>query len=105
MVSIDEIVERFAFEKNEQDMEAFELMKLGAQYIEEGDETKAFTYFKKAADLGSTDALYYVSIFYRLGKGITQDDAEYKRYLTLAAKTGHSKAANELSHLEKRLNL
>ena len=91
-------------EKHELD-ESLELMKQGVLNMPDSPDEEsgrtAFSYFLKAAELGNSQALYWVAKFYEYGMGVKPNPKEVRRYLTLAANAGYTKAINELSHLEK----
>lgn len=100
-------VPTFNIEENHELDESLELMKQGVLNMpdspDEDSGQTAFSYFLKAAEHGNSQALYWVAKFYEYGMGVKPDLNEARRYLTLSAKAGYSKAANDLSHLEKRL--
>ncbi len=86
-------------------VKSLELMKQGVLNLPESPDEESgrttFSYFQKAAELGNAQALYWVAKFYEYGMGVKPNPKEVRRYLTLAANAGYTKAVNELSHLEK----
>ena len=60
------------------------------------DFSKALTYFKKAADLGSLDAQVSVGYFYYNGHGIAVNHKMAKQYWKMAADQGSTEAMRNL---------
>ena len=63
---------------------------------EAGDYKTAFSFYKKAAEQGELAAQFNVGLYYDVGKGVTQDDAETVRWYKLAAAQGKSIAQHNL---------
>ena len=63
---------------------------------EAGDYKTAFSFYKKAAEQGELAAQFNVGLYYDVGKGVTQDDAETVRWYKLAAAQGNSIAQHNL---------
>ena len=59
---------------------------------EAGDYKTAFSFYKKAAEQGELAAQFNVGLYYDVGKGVAQDDAEAVRWYKLAAAQGYSSA-------------
>ncbi len=57
---------------------------------EAGDYKTAFSFYKKAAEQGELAAQFNVGLYYDVGKGVAQDDAEAVRWYKLAAAQGYS---------------
>ena len=60
------------------------------------DTRKAFELMERSAELGYADALYNLSIHYRMGVGVRADAAKARHYLILAAKKGEIMARHNL---------
>ena len=63
---------------------------------EAGDYKTAFSFYKKAAEQGELAAQFNVGLYYDVGKGVAQDDAEAVRWYKLAAAQGYSSAQYNL---------
>ncbi len=63
------------------------------------DYCKAAEFWRKASDLGNTDAHYNLSRLYAQGNGVSQDYPKAIALLTLAAEQGHSGAQKALGLL------
>ena len=63
------------------------------------DPMKAHSLFKRAAEAGETDALYWLAKMYENGDGVVLDIDEAIRHMEAAAKAGHKDA---VAWLEKR---
>lgn len=60
------------------------------------DMSKAFTYYKKAADLGSADGKTQLGILYYRGYGVTRDCSMAKKYFQAASSEGSVAALFQL---------
>lgn len=49
--------------------------------VVEGNKEEGFKLMKKTADLGNSDAMYVVAIYYLYGVGVEPDESMYKKYL------------------------
>lgn len=56
------------------------------------NKTKAFEYYKKAADLGKRNAMYNVGLFYANGSGVRKNATKSFEYYKMAADNGDSDA-------------
>ena len=66
----------------------------------------AILLLEEAGDLGSSEALLYISSAYLKGKGVTQNTEKGMRYLQEAAKKGNSRASLDLAeYLWKGINI
>lgn len=63
------------------------------------DYCKAAEFWRKASDLGNTEAHYNLSRLYTQGNGVSQDHGKAMALLTLAAEQGHSDAQELLGLL------
>ena len=63
---------------------------------EAGDYKTAFSFYKKAAEQGELAAQFNLGLYYDVGKGVAQDDAEAVRWYKLAAAQGYSSAQYNL---------
>ena len=61
-------------------------------YEDEGEDKKAFSWYKKAADNGNYIAQYKMYIFYKEGKGTLTDSIKAQEWLKKSAKNGYQKA-------------
>ena len=69
----------------------------GVAASEKGDFKIAFSFYKKAAAQGEASAQYNVGLYYDIGKGVLQNDAEAARWYKLAAEQGDSSAQFNLA--------
>jgi TPR repeat protein/ribosomal protein L40E len=83
------------------------MAKMGDTADGEGNLAEAMSWYLKASEKGSTDAMYKVSFFYLAGKGVDKDPNKskkwYKKYVDTCikyAKNGNVDAINELSRTE-----
>jgi TPR repeat protein len=60
------------------------LFNAGDDAWEEGDEAKAFGFFKQAAELGDGDALVELAKINIAGQGVPKDEAKARQYLEKA---------------------
>ena len=73
---------------------------MGLKYYIEGDYGGAFKYFAKAAELGEAEAHYVLSVMYREGKGVEEDEKKKLHHLEEAAIVGHPDARYNLASYE-----
>ena len=62
--------------------------KAGVQAYAIGDESTAYSEFRKAADEGHPEAQWFLSGIYREGKGVEKNLSESERYARMAADKG-----------------
>ncbi|CEG50349.1 Extracellular protein SEL-1 and related proteins [Plasmopara halstedii] len=63
------------------------------------DVERAALLYKKAYDLGATDAAYHLGHCYSLGIGVPQNNATAFKYMQEAVNEGNAAAQNELAHM------
>ena len=68
----------------------------GALRLCKRDFISAFEHCSKAAELGSVEAHYYLSVMYHEGHGVEKDEGEFKRNAEEAAIAGHPDARHDL---------
>jgi hypothetical protein len=73
---------------------------VGVRRYHEGDYNTAFGYYSKAAELGSEDAQFNLSVMYRYGYGVEKDEEKEVYRLEKAAIGGHYLARHELGRIE-----
>lgn len=82
---------------------ADELNKLGYKYSHgigvSENLTKAFQYYKKAADLGNLSAINNVGYSYSHGRGVKQNDQKAFEYYKIAADKGNISAINNIGYM------
>lgn len=80
---------------------AQELKKSGAveSPVRSGGFTEAAALLEKQARAGNTEAQYQLASLYRIGRGVTQDEAEAFRWMRQAAKAGHLRAQYSLASM------
>ena len=78
------------------------LMKLGLRHYGEGKYDAAFNYLTKAAELGDVEACYNLSVMYREGQGVENDEEKELYHLEEAAIRGHLDARFNLACYEER---
>lgn len=66
----------------------------------EPDFSKALGYFRRAAELGDSDAAYALALFYKNGRGVLADPAEAANWLRKASEAGHAAAMVEFAIME-----
>jgi TPR repeat protein len=71
----------------------------GHSAYQRGDFEVALQEWRPLADQGHVDAQYNLSVMYRHGKGVPQDDAEAVRWYQLAAEQGHAGAQENLGFM------
>ena len=71
-------------------------MQLVRLLVEQGD---TLTWYRKAAELGSTDAQYKLGTMYMNGYGAPQDRAEAIKWFSLAAEHGNANAKNNFNYM------
>ena len=81
------------------------LTELGCYYFNgsfglEKDCKKGFELWTRAAELGSSRALYAIGTAYLLGKGVETDRENAKHYFELAAMAGHELARFDVRGME-----
>ena len=64
------------------------------------DVTLGVTLTQDAADRGSAQACFNLSVFYFQGKGVTIDASKSREYLAKAARLGHEEAQARLAQWE-----
>lgn len=67
------------------------------------DYAKAAEWFKKAADRGNPNALYYLYLMYGAGAGVPKNELEAATYCLRAAERGHKKAIEVVNRFDPRL--
>ena len=72
----------------------------GLLHYNKGDYSKAFEYYTKATKLGDVEAHYELSILYRDGKGVDEDEGEQIHHMEEAAIGGHPEARYNLGNYE-----
>ena len=74
--------------------------QLGVNYTvsEEKDSIESFRWFRMAAKQGNDRAKYNVGVMYLNGRGVPQDVEQGKKWLSLAAQSGHPKAGALLAN-------
>jgi len=78
------------------------MREMGKRRRNEGDYGKAFGYWKKAAELGDSEAHFQISVFYRDGKGVEKDVKKAIYHAEQAAIGGHPRARFNLGYEELR---
>jgi len=64
------------------------------------DFAKALGYFRRAAQLGDSDAAYALALLYKNGRGVPADPAEAANWLRKASEAGHTAAMVEFAIME-----
>jgi TPR repeat protein len=80
------------------------LLAAGGNLYSKGKYKGSFEYFRKAAELGNVDAHLQLSVFYREGKGVEQDEKKEIYHLEEAAIASHVRARYNLGLLEWKNN-
>ena len=75
---------------------------MGKKRYHEGDYETAFKYLTKAAELGDSEAHYSLSIMYREGDGVQNDEKKQAYHSEQAAIGGHPNARHNLGCFERR---
>jgi tetratricopeptide (TPR) repeat protein len=78
------------------------LREAGTGYSQNGDHEGAIKYWTKAAELGDAGAHYQLSVAYRDGRGVENDEKKELHHLTEAAISGHTDARCNLASYEGR---
>src|SRR5690606_32464319 len=73
--------------------------KIGVQYYNTQDYTKAFKWFNKAASQGHADAQTKLGRTYEEGTGVEQDEQKAFKWFKKAAKQGHTYSQNNLGFM------
>jgi len=73
---------------------------IGRTHYERGEYGAAFEYLTKAAELGDVDAHYRLSLLYRDGEGVENDEKKELYHLEEAAIAGHLEARHNLGCYE-----
>ena len=68
------------------------------------NDTRAATWFHKAAQQNNVEAQFNLGILYAQGRGVTQDDGQAYLWLHLAARQGHANAVRGLEILARRMS-
>ena len=76
--------------------------QMGFRHYGEGKYAAAFKYFTKAAELGDVDAHFNLSIMYRKGQGVEEDQEKEVYHLEEAAIQGQPGARFTLACYEER---
>jgi tetratricopeptide (TPR) repeat protein len=76
------------------------ICRLGSKCYIEGDYEGAFEYYTKAAELGSMEAHYGLSLMYQKGEGVEKDLKKEIHHAEEAAIGGHPKARHSLAVIE-----
>ena len=71
----------------------------GLSAYQRGDFEAALQEWRPLADQGHVSAQYNLSVMFRHGKGVPQDDAEAVRWYQLAADQGHARAQANLGFM------
>lgn len=74
-------------------------VKSGVEAWQRGDHARAVAIWRNLADKGNVDAAFDLGQAYRLGKGVSADSAQAKKWLEVAAKKGHVDAQVSLGLL------
>ena len=77
------------------------LTQMGCMCCDEGDYDSAFEYWTKAAKLGDAMAHYNISVMYRTGDGVEEDEKKEAYHLEEAAIRGHAYARHNLGVYEE----
>lgn len=80
------------------------LFNAGDEAWEDGDEAKAFGFFKQAADLGDIAAMLNVGYFLDEGLGVKADKAAARDWYQKAYDQGDASAANNIAILCREQN-
>lgn len=80
------------------------LFNAGDEAWEDGDEAKAFGFFKQAADLGDIAAMLNVGYFLDEGLGVKADKAAARDWYQKAYDLGDASAANNIAILCREQN-
>ena len=80
------------------------LFNAGDEAWEDGDEAKAFGFFKQAADLGDIAAMLNVGYFLDEGLGVKADKAAARDWYRKAYDQGDASAANNIAILCREQN-
>ena len=72
----------------------------GWKHRKEGDHTRAFEYYTKAAELGDAQAHYKLAYIYHEGQGVDKDEEKEIHHLEEAAIGGHPLARCGLGYIE-----
>jgi uncharacterized protein len=88
-------------QKRAEEGEALAMLAFGSAYCQghlrlAKDDAPAASWFKRAADLGDSEAHYNLGCAYRDGTGVEQDLAEALRRFRQAAEQGHDEAQSEI---------
>ena len=78
------------------------MREMGTRLYHEGDYDKSFEYWTKAAELGDSEAHYYLSVMYRKGEGVEEDEGNAVYHCEKAAIGGHHQARYNLAYYEER---
>ena len=78
------------------------MRELGKELYFKGNYEGAFTYWKKAAELGDSPAHYELSLSYQKGEGVEKDENKERYHLEEAAIAGHPHARFNLGRYEER---
>ena len=76
------------------------IVEEGVKQFTKGEHRSAFEYFAKGAALGGIDAHYELSVLYRNGHGVGQDEGKEIYHLEEAAIGGHTLARHNLGSHE-----
>ena len=68
----------------------------GKSFYDAKNYTAAFPKIKQAAELGHTEANFYLGLMYERGKGVEKNYVEAVKYYRVAAEKGHDMAQNNL---------
>jgi TPR repeat protein len=68
-------------------------------YGVEKDYNQAVTWYRKAADAGDRDGMYYLGVMYENGRGVNQDQQQALMWYRKSAKLGLGDAENTLTRL------
>lgn len=80
------------------------LFNAGDEAWEDGDEAKAFGFFKQAAELGDVAAMLNVGFFFDEGLGVKADKAAARGWYEKAYDEGDASAANNIAILCRENN-
>jgi TPR repeat protein len=64
---------------------------------------KAFELYKQAASAGDQSAQYNLAMMYHRGNGVSKDDAECCKWLSLSAAAGNKSAQKQLKRIKAAL--
>ena len=73
----------------------------GEKAYNDKDYAKAYEWWKKAADKGHVNAMYWLGSLYKNGQGVTRDYAKAREWFAKAADKGNEDAKKRLQEIDK----